>query len=273
MRMIPALERLESPQAATGTLCHMIIAQILGLIYHGDGPTWNDPDWAFDRTAALMARLTDWDREVVRRCVAYAIHLVDRHKPNRDGILIERKLPGHWIGVARGGTIDFGIIVMPRVIIADWKAGFLDQGPADEHEQSACYACMAWDKYQPDEVEVHLAQGRLSPRRRFSAAVYDAAAIERARVFAVSFVKAALMPDAAINPTIKACRYCKALVVCRAARERIMKANEELAMFGPPESPEERMHLAESAQIAARFAATVKDLQKEWVREQQGVAS
>jgi hypothetical protein len=220
-----------------------------------------------------MSKLSDWDREVVRRCVAYVVKIVDIHKPNSDGIIVEKKLSGTFIGIPRGGTADVIIIANDIVVVIDHKCGFLDQGEASEHEQMAAYAVMAFDTWKPRLVEVHLAQGRLSPRKRFSAAVYNADAIERARRFAIGIVKAALLPDAEISPTIKACRYCKALVVCRAARERIMKANEELSLFGPPETPEDRVRLAETAQIAQRLAASVKDLQKEWVREQQAVAS
>lgn len=269
---MPVLELLESPQAITGTLCHLLIAQTLTMIYHGEGPTFQPPEDCLAKMAGAMAQLTEWDRDVVRRCVAYAVALIDKHVPNRDGIIIEKKLCGKLVGIPRGGTADLVLVAGDIVIVIDQKCGFLDQGPADEHEQAAAYAVMAFDKWHPREVHVHIAQGRLSPSKRFTSAIYSAEAIEVARRFVIGLVAEAAKPTARLTPSITACRYCKALVVCRAAREHFMRANDDLAMFGVPDSDDERVRLAEAAQIAKAFADQVKALQRAWVEKAQGAA-
>lgn len=266
---MPVLERLESPQAAMGTLGHLVIAQTLALMYHGDDAQTRDQDECLAKMSGAMARLSEWDRDVVRRCVGYAVALIEKYRPNRDGILIEQKMCGKLIGIARGGTADLVLVCGDIVIVLDHKCGFLDQGHAAEHVQTAAYAVMAYDKFKCREVHVHLAQGRLAPGNRFSSAAYDVHAIAAARSFTLGIVTKASMVTAQLSPSIKACRYCKALTVCREARGYFMRANDSMSMFGAPETPEDRLAIADAAAIAKRFSDEVKLLQKQWAKEIQ----
>ena len=70
-----------------------------------------------------------------------------------------------------------------------------------------------------------------------------------------------------LRPSIEACRYCKAITHCRAVRERIMHAREELALFG--DAVPDRIRLMEDAALARRFSEEVRALQKEWAAEIQ----
>jgi hypothetical protein len=275
---VPAIERISRPAAQQGTLGHDVIAQTLALIYHG--PTgWRDPGEIVAMQDAMMLRLEPWAKDAVRRCVSYAVALVDaesKRHPIKPTVEIEMKLSGGLINVKRGGTADLVIIGNDKVIIADWKLGFLDQGEAADHVQLSAYAVMAWDKYfamrRKDNsactIEIHLAQGRL---REFSAATFDKQDIESARAKIKHIVEKCISSDAQIVPSITACRYCKAITQCRILRERIMRAQDELAMFGA--SPEDRVRLAEDAALARRFSEDAKELAKVWQADAQNQQS
>jgi hypothetical protein len=119
---------------------------------------------------------------------------------------------------------------------------------------------MAADRWKPSHgVVVHLAMGR---RREFSSAHYDAPTIAAVRERIRRAVAAARAPSPRLNPCVTACRYCKALAFCRAAREHIMDANEALALFGA--DPADRVQLAQAAVIAKRFAKEAEELAKLW---------
>jgi hypothetical protein len=231
---------------------------------------------AIAKMEGALSALEPWSADAARRCVTYAVGVIEREKATGldVSIEIEMQLPGASIGIPRGGTADLVVLVrdqgkIVRVVVVDYKLGFLDQGEAADHKQLWAYAVMAARKYEPTMgVEIHLAQGR---RRDFSAAWFDLADIENAAEHCKRIAMAAFGADPELRPAIDACRYCKALPMCRAAREEIMKATEELALFGVDDT--NRMKMAETAKIAGRFAEEVRALQKEWVNEAQGVAA
>lgn len=272
--LCPELLRIEHGAAKQGTMGHAANAQTLTMIYLGnDG--WRSPAECLEVMAKIYAGLEPWSADAARRCVAYAVALVDQQTARGWDVEIhvEMHLPGSFLGISRGGTADLVILCrgkdspkVVRVVVADWKLGWLDQGEAHNHLQLHAYACMANEKYSPVEgVEIHLAQGR---RRDFSAASFAPEVLPTIAENVRRIAMAAFAPHPEIKPSLEACRYCKALPLCRAAREEIMKASEEAALFGIENM--DRVNLAESAALAARFAEEVKLLQKEWVKTVQG---
>jgi hypothetical protein len=255
----PWLEAMQSDAAREGTLAHEAIAQVLLCCWQEKMPA----DLALDRCGALLARLSPWAKQAARTCVAYALALRERLERESGGPVtsqVERHLGGDGIGIRRGGTADLVLIGGNRVVVVDWKCGFLDQGNATTHRQLHAYAVMAWDRYRQPlgirSVDIHLAQGRL---RAFSAARFTEAWIEAARADCQRVVAAASADAPPLAPSIGACRYCKALPWCRAARESIMDAIAEHALFG--EAPDDVARQDEAAALARRFAAAVKDCQ------------
>lgn len=270
---VPAIDRISRPAAEQGTMGHAVVAQTLALTYHQPGG-WTMPDDALAQMAHAMASLEDWTKDAVRRCVAYAVSLVDQAIQGEYDITIqiEMHLSGAGISIARGGTADLVILCRDPtggkirwVIVADWKLGWLDQGEAADHLQLGAYAAMAWDKYKPDlGVTVHLAQGR---RQEFSSAHYQAADIEGVRARIVAAVRSAWADAPELAPSIHACRYCRALTHCRALREHLMNAAEQHALFG--DQAADRIQLAEDAALARRFAEDARELAKQWQAEIQ----
>ena len=275
--VVPAIEKISRPAAEQGTLGHSVVAQTLALIYHQPGG-WVLPDDAIAQMAPLIEKLNTWTRDAVRRCVAYAVALVDQansagYSPH---IQIEIHLSGKGINIARGGTADFiilckkyGEVKLDWVIVADWKLGFLDQGNAADNLQLGAYAVMAHDKYEPRHgVTVHLAQGR---NQDFSGADYSANDIERVRERIIAAVGSAWDDRPELKPYIDSCRYCKAITQCRALRENVMHAAEQNALFGDRDI--DKIKLASDAALARRFAEDARELAKQWKLENAGKKS
>lgn len=270
LALVPALAKIEHAAATQGTLGHEAVAHALTLIYHTPGGE-RSPEAAESVLPAFLHGLEPWTKDGARRCLAYAVSLVERERAMGQTVTvyIEYKLSGAGIEIDRGGTADLIIVSVGRhgrrVIVADWKLGFLDQGEAADHMQLGGYAVMAWDKFSPDVVEIHLAQGRL---RDFSSALYRRQSIESTRIRVINIVRTAHDEAAPIITGIDACRYCKAITHCRPLRERIMDAKSEMALFGADYA--NRVRMAEDAALAKRFAAEVGELQKVWRAENAG---
>jgi hypothetical protein len=270
-QMIPGWQDRCSPIAQQGTMAHAVIAQALALMYHA--PVAKTQDQALVHLAGALERLEPWSRDAARRCVAYASALVDtwRAKGYQVTVQIEMHLSGRGVDIARGGTADLILVCrhpstqQVAVLLLDHKTGFIDQGEACEHRQLGCYSVMAMDKYNPDHLEVHLAQGR---RQEFSAGYFDDQAVEEIRAIVKAAVAAAKAENPPLRPSIDACRYCKALPLCGAAREHIMNAAERHALLGA--DPADRARLAEDAALARRFAEEARELAKLWREAEQG---
>ena len=275
--MVPAIEQMSRPAAEQGTQGHTVVAQTLALTYQQPGG-WTLPEDALNQMSMAMSKLEDWTKDAVRRCVAYAVALVDQAMGQgwRITIQIEMHLSGKGVNIERGGTADLIILChdaetdeIVHVIVADWKLGWLDQGHAADHLQLGTYAVMAWDKYKPRQgVTVHLAQGR---RQEFSSAHYTASAIEAVRQRIQTAVTEAWQDEPEVRADIDACRYCRALPFCRTAREHIMHAADQLALFG--EAVTDRIQLAKDAAMARRFAEDAREVAKLWSTQNQAAVS
>lgn len=262
--VVPGLESLTSHAAEQGTLGHAVIADLLRDAFAGD---WSQAGVVLAAMESRTAGLEPWCRDAVHNCIRYACDLLRLLVQTfRVELLIEEHLDGTGVGIIRGGTADLILLcydrdgVLVRVVVVDWKCGFLYQGEAADHLQLATYAAMAWHRWRPSQgVEAHLAMGR---RREFSSTFYDheAVALVVHRVRAAVTAASHRHPPLRVSP--KACQFCKALALCRAAREHVMHAAEEHALFGADQS--ERVRLADDAAVAKRFAQAAEELAKLW---------
>lgn len=262
--LVPSLRDYCSEVAKQGTLGHAVIAGVLTDALAGD---WSQAPVVVADLERRMGGLERWTRDAVRSCVAYAIDLLRRlHGWYQIQILTEEHLDGAGIDIARGGSADLVVVCMDDagrvqlVVVVDWKTGFCSQGEAADHLQLAGYAVMAADRWAPLQgVVVHLAMGR---RKEFSESLYDRQAIAGARARIRRAVAAAQAEAPELRPCLTACRYCRALTTCRAAREFLMNAAQEFALFGA--DPADRLALADAAALAKRFAADADALAKQW---------
>lgn len=262
--LVPGLEALTSHAADQGNRGHLVIADLLRDAFAGD---WSQAARVLAMMDQRSADLEPWCRDAVRQCVGYACDLLRLLVQTfRVEILIEEHLDGAPIGIIRGGTADLILLcydragVLVRVIVVDWKTGFLYQGEAADHLQLACYSAMSWHRWKPTQgVEAHLAMGR---RREFSSTFYDheAVALVGHRIRAAVNAANHRHPPMRVSP--KACQFCKALALCRAAREHVMHAAEDHALFGTEQA--DRVRLADDAAVAKRFTQAAEELAKLW---------
>ncbi len=272
--LVPGLVDLSSVPAQEGTKGHEVLAGLFGDAFAGD---WSYAPHVFARMEDRLGCLAAWCKDAVRGCVAYALQVIRGLSERFSSIevLTEIKLDGTQCGIVRGGTADLVILCrqvaggpVVEVHVIDHKCGFLSQGEAADHLQLAIYAVMSWDKWHPPSgVTVHLSAGR---RREYSAGLYDAELITVVRERVRSAVVRSLHPRPQINPARRACYYCRALPFCRPARNYLMKANEELFLFGA--DPADRVALADAAAIAKRFAQAADDVAKLWRKEEEEAA-
>lgn len=266
--LVPGLADLCGEPARQGTLGHAAIAGVARDAFAGD---WSQAQTIIAGLEARMGGLSDWTKGGVRACVRYLVEQLGRllRQFTRLIILEERHLDGSGIATPRGGTADLIVLCydasgLALVVVMDWKLGWVSQGEAADNLQLGGYGAMAWDFWRPPlGVEVHLAAGR---RGEFSSAIYDTPAIAAVRLRILHAIAAARDPAAELRPCVPACRWCKALPLCRPAREFLMTAADDHALFGA--APEDRVALAEAAQLAKRFAASADALAKLW-REQE----
>jgi len=269
--LVPGLVDLSSVPAQEGTKGHEVMAGLFGDAFAGD---WSYAPHVFARMEDRLTGLAPWCRDAVRSCCAYALTVIrglSERFPSVE-VLVEIKLDGTQCGVVRGGTADLVILCRQvvdgpviEVHVIDHKCGFLSQGEAADHLQLAIYAVMSWDRWAPPAgVTVHLSAGR---RREFSAAHYDELDFHVVRERVRSAVVRSSHRSPSLTVSRLACYYCKALPLCRAARNHIMQASETLALFGA--DPADRMQLADDAALAKRFAAAADELAKLWRKQEE----
>lgn len=253
--MVPILRDLCSEPARQGSKGHGVLYGVTVDAFAGD---WSNAQAVISGIESRMAGLAGWTKDGVRACMAYVCALIAAatRRFARVEVLGEEHLDGAGIDTPRGGTADLVLLcynaagALVLVIVEDHKLGFVSQGEAADHLQLGAYAVMAWDRWCPiGGVEVHLAAGR---RHEFSSAHYDAQAIAGVRDRLRRAVAAARVPAPELRPCRKACVYCRALIFCRPAREFIMDARDQLALFGF--DPAGRLDLQDAAALAKRFA-------------------
>jgi hypothetical protein len=265
---VPFLQEHCSEPARQGTMGHAVLAGLFQDAFAGD---WQQASAVVNTTPARLTGLAPWCADAVKHCLAYGLDLVRSYVSRHASleVLVEQRLDGKGINVPAGGSADLILLckdshgTIEQVIVIDWKTGFVSQGEAADHLQLACYAVMAFDAWRPSNgVVVHLAMGR---RQEFSSALYDGPALTAVRRRITAASTAAQLPEPELVPSITACRYCKALAFCAAAREHFMTAADQLSLFGA--TPADRVQLAQAAAIAKRFMQEADALAKQWRTE------
>lgn len=263
------LPELESEDASLGTKVHAAVAEFIE-----KGVKLGVPfSELFRPDVQIRHQLDSWSWACVERCVDFALALVAKYEIAPNNILVEHHLDMADLSVERGGTADL-ILVDPfkQVIVIDWKTGMLVQEDADTHDQLSVYAIAAARTFKVDKVQVYLYQPRAEESARASAAVFDAAALKsnEAWVRKVSFD--AQDPDADLRPSFSACKFCKALAVCPAAKEFVMRASEAIANGLVPTTADAWGDLCQTAKLAGKFGDAGEKLVKDRLKNGEPVS-
>lgn len=259
-------EEEAAPEADVGTAMHAAITQAIEgwklaqqTGEHGAG--WGDTI-ALACNEAQQDGLDPWSVRCLQLCLEFARDLIAKHDVAPGNVLTEERLDMAGAGFRRGGTADL-VLVMPfkRIIVIDWKCGYLDQGDADEHDQLAAYGTAAAVSFAAEEVIVYLYQPR-AENRRASAGEFDAAKLRSTAAWSVAVTNRARAENPELSPSYDACKHCKALHRCPAAKEWTMHVLEAIELIGDPTDANAWGEAIGAAKVAEKRAETTVDLAK-----------
>jgi len=250
-----------SDEANVGTLLHAAVQEV---VEHwklcqetGErGAEWGDAiALTINNLGEKHPELSSYDLWCLEFACRYARDLIVKHEVHPDNVLTEQRLDMLDVGIGRGGTADL-VLVVPhkRVLVVDWKFGHLESDAADENDQTATYGGAAAATFKVQEVEVHLVQPRAEKHARATAATFDAKALAAQNAWTRSVVALARNPNPDLRPSYDACKHCRALTRCAAAKEAIVLSSQALELIGKPTDADAWGDLAGMAKLAAKFS-------------------
>lgn len=252
----------DSPEASMGHRAHAFVAQAIeDWKCEPDAELWGIYIAKVCNDAAAHG-LDAWTVRCIQFCLETARDLIAKYEIEPENVLVEHRLDMADLGMA-GGTSDL-LLVQPfkRVIGADWKFTFMDQGDATEHDQLQAYATASAVTFKVPEVIVYLVAPRSDKANRVTSAKFDADTLRTNATWTRAVVARASSPNPELRASYDACLYCRSLIHCPEARKHIMDAREALAVIGKPSTPDSLGELAGAAKLAEKFADDGKDLVK-----------
>ena len=215
---------------------------------------------AFSCNQALKDGLKSWSVWCLQFALERVRDLIDKHSIEPVNVLTERRMDMDGVGFRNGGTADVVLVVpFKRVIVVDYKFGFLDQGDAEDHDQAQAYALAAADEYSCEDVEVWIIQPRAEKPHRMSGATFDAAALRKNRAWTQAVLRLARGDNPELTAGYSQCVYCRAFTHCPAVKERIVHAQEALHLIGPPTDADAWGEAADAYKLAEKWGADGKD--------------
>ncbi len=230
------------------------------------GASWGD-SIADTCNEAAEDGLDSWSISCLQTALEMVRDLIEKYGIEPENVLTEHGLDMASLGFTRGGTADL-VLVDPfkLAVVIDYKYGYVDQGDADEHDQTQAYAAATAETFDVPEVIVYLIQPRAEKGHKMTAAKYGAETLRKNRAWTAAVIRLAH----ASNPQLKAaypqCVYCRALGRCEEARRKIMEAQEALAALGRPMDGEAMADLIDTAKLAEAFAEQGKELGRAWLQ-------
>lgn len=259
-----------APEAELGTDGHRFIAEAIeGWKLAQDtgehGACWGDTI-ALACNEAAAAGLDAWTVRCIQHCLEFARDLIAKHDIHPDNVLTEHPLDMAALGFQRKGTADLVLVIPGKlVIVVDWKLGFIDQGEADDHDQTQAYASAAAETFNAKEVLVWLVQPRAEKAHRRTGATYDADTLRANRAWTVAVLNRSRSSAPQLRAGYSQCVHCKALHRCPEARRYIVDTQEALAALGAPLDGDGYADLIGAAKLAEKFADTGKELGKAYI--------
>jgi hypothetical protein len=251
--------------ADEGTAAHFLASECLGrgdepfshlgrtILVSRDGAEWLPEGWAAGNAASSF--LVDQDM-----CLAvrdYVDYVRGVSKATGGALLVEQRLPISSLTGESGahGTADAVILAEREIIVIDLKYGRGVAVSAADNEQLQIYALAALREFglaqDFDRVRMVIHQPRLGAVSEATLSIDDLADFGERVLEAAGFTQ---YPDALLNPSEEACRWCRAKATCPALRAEVVE------LFGAVPAPQ-----AESADVLADCMAKV-DLIEGWCK-------
>lgn len=125
---------------------------------------------------------------------------------NPEDILVERRLEFKYAGIVQYyGFSDVLVIYPEKVLVIDFKFGYLPVTEAENNMQGAGYALAAMQIFHKDTAEVHFINPRIN--QHTFCAFYDRGALASCIMGIIAKCKE---DDAPLKPGESQCKYCKA---------------------------------------------------------------
>jgi hypothetical protein len=251
--------------ADEGTAAHFLASECLGrgdepfshlgrtILVNRDGAEWLPEGWVAGNAASSF--LVDQDM-----CLAvrdYVDYVRGVSKATGGALLVEQRLPISSLTGESGahGTADAVILAEREIIVIDLKYGRGVAVDAEDNEQLQIYALAALREFglaqDFDQVRMVIHQPRLGAVSEATLSIDDLADFGERVLEAAGFTQ---YPDALLNPSEEACRWCRAKATCPALRAEVVE------LFGAVPAPQ-----AESADVLADCMAKV-DLIEGWCK-------
>lgn len=249
-----------APEADLGNVVHAAVCD--GAQLWKGGMSWGDAIARVCNDAAASG-MDSWSVHCIQATLEFYRDLIARYGIEPDNVLPEHQLDMAATGFKRKGTADL-VLVIPfkLVVIVDLKAGFVDQGDAEDHDQMAVYAAAAAATFKAQKVIVWLWQPRAERDRRATAAEFDAALLHDTTTWSLAVLYRSRQPTAELCAGFNQCATCPAVRRCPAAKEFIVNVQEALAVLGAPTTPESWGEAIGAAKLAEKWAEAWKDAGK-----------
>ena len=238
-RMEDGIEEKQNPMARRGTLIHKLSEDLIL------GQYSKDYDYECDEEMQEIAK-------------GYAQFILN-NMITTDELLVEVDLKPYLstIHPDLGGFADTIILSGTDLHVYDLKTGFLKVNPRG-NMQLLTYALGAWIKFSHKEINrvfLHIYQ----PMHLTQPHEVNIDEIRNFEIKIADIANEANNPFAEMNPSAKACRYCKAKLTCPALKERaIMNAKTDFDTTTLAMS-----ELLDMAELCTIFADAVKDRSKD----------
>lgn len=212
---------------------------------------------------ATARGMDSWSVHCIRLTLEFYESLVRKYQIDPENILVEHALDMQSTGFRRKGTTDLALVIpYELVVIVDLKAGFVDQGDAEDHDQMAVYAAAAAETFKAKKVIVWLWQPREKPANRASAAEFDADTLRATTAWSRDVLERSRNPNASLKAGFNQCATCPALRRCPVAKDAIMNVQEALAVLGDPVTDSEWGEAIGAAKLAEKWGETWKEAGK-----------
>lgn len=251
-----------APEANLGNEVHAGVQEGVGYALTVTGGDWTAAaNMACDKAAARG--MDGWSVSCIRMTLDFYHQLIVKYQIEPENILAEHALDMAATGFRRKGTSDLVLVVpFKLVVIVDLKAGFVDQGDAEDHDQMATYSAAAAETFKVKKVVTYLWQPRAERERRATCATFDAAALHDTTTWALAVLWRSRRPDAQLCPGFSQCSTCPALRRCPAAKDFIVNAQEAIALIGAPTTAESWGEALGAAKLAEKWAEAWKNAGK-----------
>lgn len=157
------------------------------------------------------------------------------------------------------GKPDLVVITGKHAFVIDYKFGRIPVEKSESNLQLAALAVLVNDNYGAETIDVAILQPYTMGNREPQVCHYGIEAIQQARSFFRASIARAKAPGAQLKPCEDACRYCRAMASCPAAKMLVVRNTvEDLNLNWEQWTPEKRREAYEVAKIAGKYKAAVE---------------